>query len=350
MNRRVLLASRPTGLPRVENFAFDSAPIPEPGAGEVLVENIWLSIDPFIRGRMNAGPSYARAMEIGEVVVGGTVGRVIRSNVAALEPGDLVQGQGCWQQYSALRVADASELEPGVLPTWKLDPQAFPARFALSTLGMPGLTAYVGLHDIGQLRSQDTVVVSSASGAVGSVVGQLAKIAGARVIGIAGGPQKCSFVAHRLGFDAGVDYKAPDFEARLRQACPHGIDLYFDNVGGTVTDACMSLLNTHGRVVLCGQTAHYNMESLPPGPDRSLLLRVQILLGRLNVRGFIVSDHWHRREQFLADAAPLVTSGRLQLQEHIAQGLDAAPGALIDLLQGNSFGKVLIQIAPESGE
>jgi NADPH-dependent curcumin reductase CurA len=345
-NRRVVLAARPSGVPREEDFRIETAPLPQPGPNEVLVKNLWLSIDPYMRGRMDPGPSYARPLEIGGVMMGGTVGQVVQSNAPGVRIGDFVQGEGGWQEYGVMRIADATQFESGALPTWQLDPTAFEPRLSLSLLGMPGLTAFVGLRDIGQVRSADTVVISSAAGVVGSVAGQLAKRAGARVVGIAGGPDKCSFVERDLGFDACVDYKSPDFETALRSACPHGIDLYFDNVGGSVGDACMALINTQGRVVLCGQSAHYNMQELPPGPDRTVLLRIQILINRLTVRGLIVSDHWDRRDEFLREMVPLVRAGQVKLREDVVDGLDRAPRALIDLLQGRNFGKVLVRVQP----
>ena len=259
INRRVVLAGRPVGRPTPANFRLEEAPVPEPADGELLCRTIYLSLDPYMRGRMNEGPSYAEPVEVGEVMEGGTVGEVVRSRLAGFRAGDIVVGRGGWQGFAVLRAGDAQKVDPGLAPI----------STALGVLGMPGQTAYVGLREIGKPQAGETLVVAAASGAVGSVVGQIAKIRGCRVIGIAGSKAKCDFLVGELGFDAGVDHHAPDFPDRLRAACPDGIDVYWENVGGPVFEAVLPLLNNFARVPVCGLIAWYNATELPPGPDRT---------------------------------------------------------------------------------
>ncbi|HYC05549.1 MAG TPA: NADP-dependent oxidoreductase [Azospirillaceae bacterium] len=335
VNRKWVLASRPVGMPTLENFRLEEAPVPVPGEGELLLRTLWLSLDPYMRGRMSAAKSYAQPVEIGGTMVGGTVARVEASNAPGFQPGDIVQCMNGWQDYA---VAHPKAVV-------KLDPNAFPPTLALGTLGMPGLTAFVGLMDIGEPKAGETVVVSAASGAVGSVVGQLAKARGCRAVGIAGGKDKCDYVVNELGFDVCVDHKAPDFQEQLKAACPQGIDVYFENVGGKVGDACIALLNAFGRVPVCGRIANYNDTELPPGPDRMGLLLTQVLAKRLRLQGFIVSERWHRMGAFHEEAIPLIRSGKLKYREDVSEGLESAPEAFFGLLEGRNFGKLLVKVA-----
>ncbi|MFC7334395.1 NADP-dependent oxidoreductase [Rhodocista pekingensis] len=337
VNRRIVLAERPQGMPTPETFRLEEGPVPTPGPDQVLLRTVWLSLDPYMRGRMSAAKSYAQPVEIGDVMVGGTVCEVVQSNAEGFGPGDLVLAQTGWQEYAVA----------GLKAVQKLDPGAFPPSLALGTLGMPGLTAYVGLLDIGEPRNGETVVVSAAAGAVGSVVGQIARIKGCRAVGIAGGKDKCDYVTGTLGFDACVDYKAPDFMQRLKEACPGGIDVYFDNVGGDVADACMALLNNFARVPVCGRIANYNDTELPPGPNRVPQLMGLVLTRRLKVQGFIVSDRWHRMADFHHDMGGWLRDGRIKYREDVVEGLEKAPEAFIGLLQGRNFGKLLVRVGPD---
>ncbi|HYU11115.1 MAG TPA: NADP-dependent oxidoreductase [Stellaceae bacterium] len=331
-NRQVVLKRRPSGLPVSEDFAIVDAPLPEPGAGEVLLRGIYLSLDPYMRGRISGVRSYARPTEIGEVIEGRVVGQVGRSNHPDFREGDFASGGYAWQLYSAVPGS-------GLL---KLDPAEAPISTALGVLGMPGMTAYVGLSDIGQPKAGETVVVSAASGAVGAVAGQLAKQQGARVVGIAGGADKCRYVGEELGFDAAVDHRSADLGAALDAACPKGIDVYFENVGGAVQQAVFPRLNDFGRMIMCGMIAEYNDKEPRPGPNLGAVVRK-----RLKIQGFIVSDQRHRYGEFRAMAAPLVKSGQLKYREDIVDGLDYAPEAFIGLLQGRNFGKLLVRLSDD---
>lgn len=337
MNRQITLAARPKGEPRESDFRLVETPIPEPGPGQMRLRTLYLSLDPYMRGRMNAGPSYAPPVEIGQVMGGGTVSRVEVSNVPGFREGDLVEAYAGWQD-------DALSDGRGVR---KLDPTIAPVTTALGVLGMPGMTAWTGLMNIGQPKPGETVVVAAASGAVGSVVGQLAKIKGCRAAGIAGGEQKCRYVVEELGLDACVDHRAPDFAEKLGAACPAGIDVYFENVGGPVFDAVLPLLNKFARVPVCGLIAHYNDTRPPEGPDRLPRLMSQVLVKRLTLRGFIVFDFASQQGDFLAEVAPMVRDGRIRYREHVVDGLENAPRALIGLLRGENFGKVIVRVAAE---
>jgi len=330
-SRRVLLRRRPVGEPRVEDFEVEDLPVPEPGPGQVLLRTIYLSLDPYMRGRMNEGPSYTGTPNpgLGDVMVGGTVSEVVRSSSERFAAGDIVAGSEGWRSHS---LSNGNGLR-------KLDPKAAPISTALGVLGMPGMTAYVGLLDIGRPKSGETVVVSAAAGAVGSAVGQMAKIKGCRAIGVAGGRAKCEHVVKELGFDACVDYKSQDVYTALKQACPDGIDVYFDNVGGPVLDAVMRLINRDARIPICGLISEYNATEPPRGPN----LR-PILVNRATVRGFIVSDHADRSAEFLREATSWVQGGRLRYREDIVDGLENAPRAFIGLLRGENFGKRLIRV------
>jgi NADPH-dependent curcumin reductase len=331
-NRQVLLKQRPNGMPSAADFAIVDAPMPDPAEGEVLVRGIYLSLDPYMRGRISAARSYAKPVAVGAVMEGRVVGQVARSRDPAFREGDFVFGGNGWQLYSA---APGNNL-------LKLDPAEAPLSTALGVLGMPGLTAYVGLSEIGRPQPGETVVVSAASGAVGEVVGQLARRAGARAVGIAGGADKCRFVERELGFDAAIDHRAADLGATLAQACPNGIDVYWENVGGAVQQAVFPRLNDFARMVMCGMVAEYNDIAPRPGPNLMAAVRK-----RLKIQGFIVSDQWQRWGEYRAMAAPLVRSGELKYREDIVDGLDHAPDALIGLLQGRNFGKLLIRLGPD---
>ena len=333
-SRRVLLKRRPVGEPRVEDFEVEDAPVPDPGPGQVLLRTIYLSLDPYMRGRMNEGPSYTGTPNpsLGEVMVGGTVSEVVHSNHDRFAAGDIVAGSEGWRSHS---VSSGASLR-------KLDPKAAPISTALGVLGMPGLTAYVGLLDIGQPKAGETVVVSAAAGAVGSAAGQIAKIKGCRAVGIAGGRAKCEHVVKELGFDECVDYKSQDVFTALKLACPKGIDVYFDNVGGPVLDAVTRLINRDARISICGLISEYNATESPRGPN----LR-PILVNRATIRGFIVSDHADRSAEFLREAAGWVQAGRLRYREDIVQGLENAPRAFIGLLRGENVGKRLIRVSPD---
>jgi NADPH-dependent curcumin reductase CurA len=330
INRQILLKSRPEGAPGLDNFELAQAPIPEPGEGEVLLRNVYLSLDPYMRGRMSAAKSYAKPAAIGQPMVGGTVCEIFKSRNPQYAAGDIVLGYGGWQDYA---LSNGAGLR-------KLDPTAAPVSTALGVLGMPGMTAYVGLLEIGQPKPGETVVVAAASGAVGSVVGQIARIKGCNAVGIAGGADKCRFVVDELGFDACVDHRAADFAKQLEAACPAGIDVYFENVGGAVQQTVWPLLNDFARIPVCGLIAQYDATVPLPGPDMFSVLRKRLLL-----RGFIVWDFAAKQGDFLCDVGEWVRSGRLKYREDIAEGLESAPAAFIGMLRGRNFGKTLVRIA-----
>jgi NADPH-dependent curcumin reductase CurA len=330
LNRQVLLASRPQGVVTPDNFRIVDAPLPAVGADEVLVRNEWLSLDPYMRGRMNDVKSYVPPVQIGEVMVGQTVGEVIESNAAQLQPGDRVLTQLGWQQYGAARAKDVT----------KIDTRRVPASCYLGVLGMPGLTAWFGLHEIGQPKAGETVVVSAASGAVGSVVGQLARIDGCRVVGIAGGKAKCDYVVNELGFDACIDYKAGNLLADLREDCPKGVDVHFENVGGAILDTLLRVMNLRSRIVVCGLIAEYNATE----PYGYKMLR-SVLVNRIRMQGMIVFDWKDRYGEGIKELAGYLADGRLKYRESIVDGLDNAPNGLIALLKGENFGKQLVKLA-----
>jgi NADPH-dependent curcumin reductase CurA len=334
-NLQVRLRRRPEGEPGPEDFEIAEAPPPAPGPGEVLLRARFLSLDPYMRGRMSAAKSYAKPVEIGEVMEGETAGEVLASNDPRFAPGDLVAGGRGWQRLCAVEGARLRKLDATLapLPAW------------LGVLGMPGLTAWVGLEDIGQPKPGETVVVSAASGAVGQVVGQLAKARGARVVGIAGGPAKCAFVTGELGFDACLDHRQR-LEPQLDAACPEGVDVYWENVGGPVQAAVFPRLRDFGRMVMCGMIAQYNIapgadaSGAPPGPNLGPVVRK-----RLRIQGFIVSDTgWGRYDAFLAEMRPLIAAGRMRWREDVVEGLRNAPRAFIGLLRGENFGKLLVRV------
>ena len=336
INHRIVLNSRPVGAPTLDNFRLEEAPIAAPATGEVLLRTLYLSLDPYMRGRMSDGPSYAAPVALGEVMVGGTVSRVESSNHPDFKPGDLVLGKSGWQ---SLALSDGNGLN-------KLDAAMTHPSLALGVLGMPGFTAYMGLLDIGQPKAGETVVVAAASGAVGSVVGQIAKLKGCHVVGIAGGADKCRYVVDELGFDACIDHRSPDLKQQLASACPKGIDVYFENVGGAVFDAVLPLLNTKARVPVCGLIAHYNDTTLPPGPDRLGLLTRTLLIKRIKMQGFIIFDDYaHRYGEFFAEMSQWLKDGKIKFREDVIDGLENAPQAFIDLLEGKNFGKLVVRVA-----
>ena len=330
MNRQVLLASRPQGWVREENFRIVDAPVPDPGPGEVLVRGEWLSLDPYMRGRMNEAKSYAAPVEIGQVMVGQVVGEVLESRDPAFSVGDKVLASLGWQLYG---VAAAKSLR-------KIDASRVPVTYYLGVLGMPGMTAWFGLSEIAKPKGGETLVVSAASGAVGSVVGQLARIAGCRVVGIAGGKAKCAYVVDELGFDASIDYKADDVLQRLRETCPDGVDVYFENVGGALLDALLAVMNRFSRIVICGLVAEYNATE-PYGYKR---LR-SILVNRIRMQGMLVFDWEARYGEALEALGGHLASGKLKYRESIVEGIDNAPKGLIGLLRGENFGKQLVRLA-----
>jgi NADPH-dependent curcumin reductase len=332
MNRQIRLRSRPDGSPSIDNFQGVDAPMPAVKDGDVLRRTIYLSLDPYMRGRMSDLPSYAAPVAVGDVMCGHTVSAVVESRNPAFRAGDIVAGYDGWQAYA---VSNGQELRA-------LDPRAVPVSTAIGVLGMPGVTAYVGLLDIGQPKPGETVVVSAASGAVGSVVGQLAKIKGCRAVGIAGSAEKCRYVVGELGFDACINYKTDDLVPALKAACPDGVDVYFENVGGAVLKAVLRVVNRGARIPLCGLISEYNATENPGGPN----LR-PLLTQRAMIRGFIVSDHYDRFPAFLAECTPWVREGRLRYREDIAEGLDQAPAAFMGLLAGKNFGKMMVRVSTD---
>ncbi|MCC6778609.1 MAG: NADP-dependent oxidoreductase [Hyphomicrobiales bacterium] len=334
INRRILLVRRPDGAPTTDCFALEEAPLPAPGEGEVLVRQLYLSLDPYMRGRMSAAKSYAAPAGLSEPMVGRTIGKVVASRNGKFAVGDRVLGNGGWQDYALSDGQGLRRIEPS---------PGVPIPTALGVLGMPGMTAYCGLLEIGRPAARETLVVAAASGAVGSVVGQIGKIKGCRVVGIAGGPAKCRFVVDELGFDACLDHRAPDLAGSLEAVCPTGVDIYFENFGGAVQQAVWPLLNDFARVPVCGLIAQYDATSEVPGPDL-----VSVLRKRLTLRGFIVTDFAAKQADFRRDVGEWVRTGRIKYREDIVDGLEQAPRALIGLLCGENFGKRLVRIAPDA--
>jgi NADPH-dependent curcumin reductase CurA len=328
-NRRILLVSRPDGWVTEANFALHAAAIPTPRDGEFLVRNQWLSLDPYMRGRMDAKKSYAKYVELGEVMTGGTVGEVVESRHPRFAAGELVTGAFGWQEYA---VSDGTGVR-------KVDAAKAPPSYALGVLGMPGVTAWMGLLDIAQPKPGETVVVSAASGAVGSVVGQLAKLKGCRAVGIAGGKAKCDYVVGELGFDACVDHKAGRLRDDLQAAAPQGIDVDFENVGGEVLDACLPLMNPASRITICGLVSQYN--ATEPYGIRNLR---SVLVNRIRMQGFIVSDRMELWPRALDELGGWVAEGRIKYRETVAHGLENAPRAFIGMLRGENLGKQLVKL------
>jgi NADPH-dependent curcumin reductase CurA len=329
-NQKIVMASRPVGWVTEANFRLEEEPVPTPGAGEVLVRNHFLSLDPYMRGRMNAGKSYSAAMNVGDVMVGGTVGEVVASNDPLLKPGDKVVGRLGWQLYGTGAARDMLKVDSG----------AVPLSAYLGPVGMPGVTAWVGTYEFCRPQAGETLVVDAASGAVGSVVGQLARMKGARVVGIAGGPAKVKHVVEDLGFDACIDYRAPSFREDFKAATPKGVDCLFENVGGEVMETVVARFNPFARMALCGLVSQYN-ETDPQG----LKGLFSLLVNRVSVRGFIVSDHMEKWPQALAELGQGVGAGKIRYHETVADGLAAAPKAFIGLLKGQNLGKQLVKLA-----
>lgn len=337
-NRRIVLASRPKGAPVKKNFRTEKAPIPPLGPGQMLLRTIYLSLDPYMRGRMSEGPSYAPPVSIGDVMVGGTVSRIEASRHPDYSEGDWVLGNTGWQEYA---ISDGDGLTP-------LDPDHAPPSYALGLLGMTGFTAYMGLLDIGRPKAGETVVVAAATGAVGSVVGQIAKLKGCRAVGIAGRPDKCRYAVEELGFDECIDHRSPGFKSGLAAAVPNGIDVYFESVGGDVFKAVVPLLNDHARVPLCGLIAHYNATSPPRGPDRTPSLMRTLLTRRIKIQGFIIfDDYGSRYHEFAEQMGKWLVAGKLKYREDMVDGLDNAPGAFIGLLEGKNFGKLVVRVSAD---
>ena len=332
-NRRITLASRPEAYPEPRHFRLEEVAIPQPREGEALVRTIWLSLDPYMRGRMREGPSYAAPVEIGGVMTGGVVGRVVESRTPELAVGDIVEGSLGWQEYAVAG--------PGALRI--VDPSLAPISTAIGVLGMPGMTAYFGFLDVGKPEVGDTVVVSAASGAVGQVVGQIARIMGCRVVGTAGSDAKVDFIVNELGFDAGINYKTEDVDAALAAACPNGIDVYFDNVGGFVTDAALQLINVHARISVCGQISQYNLPT-PELAPRNMGLLIQ---KQARMEGFLVFNFAHRHEHARQRMAAWIRSGDLRYKEDVVEGLENAPSAFIGMMTGENFGKLLVKVRDE---
>lgn len=334
-NRRIVLVQRPQGAPKLTDFCLETAPVPAPGEGQVLLQTLYLSLDPYMRGRMSEGPSYASATGLGEVMPGGVVSRVVTSRNPQFQEGELVLAYSGWQEFA---ITDGEGL-------MKLDPGIPHPSLALGVLGMPGFTAYMGLLDIGNPQPGETVVVAAVTGAVGAVVGQIAKLKGCRVVGIAGGSEKCRYATEELGLDACLDHRAEGLPERLAAACPQGIDVYFENVGGAVLEAVLPLLNPNARVPVCGLIAHYNAEGLPDGPDKSPLLMRTILTKRVKMQGYIIFlDYGPRYGEFLAAMLPWVREGKIRYREDVVDGLENAPAAFLGLLEGKNFGKLVVRV------
>ena len=339
--QRITLASRPDGKPTTANFRLEDAPMREPADGEILVRVIYLSLDPYMRGRMDASRSYAKAVEVGGTMEGGGVAQVIASRNPKFAVGDFVNGMFGWASHA---ISDGTMVR-------KLDPALAPISTAVGVLGMPGLTAFVGLNDHGRPKAGETLVVGAATGAVGSVVGQLGKLYGLNVVGVAGGAEKCTYAVDELGFDACIDHRSPDLAAQLKAACPKGVDIYYENVGGATLEAVMPLMNVWGRIPVCGMIAWYDLGGLGSGPlegaDRLPKMWRTILVQRLTVRGFIIFDHYDRFPAFFEEVSGHIRDGRLKYRESITQGLENAPQAFLSLLKGGNFGKQLVQVSKD---
>ncbi|MBV0913641.1 NADP-dependent oxidoreductase [Anianabacter salinae] len=334
---RIVLASRPKGAPTADNFRHESFDLPAPGAGEVALRTVWLSLDPYMRGRMNDGPSYAAATGIGEVMTGEVVAEVTESHDDAFKPGDLVQARIGWASHGVSAGADLRKL-----PT---DNPA-PLQSYLGILGMPGLTAFVGVNDLLEVQSGQTVVISAATGAVGTMAGQLAKAKGARVIGVAGGPEKCDFAVKELGFDLCLDHRSPALRDEMAMAAPDGIDRYFENVGGSTLSAVIGNMAEFGRIAVCGMVAWYNGKNTDTAPPLPVVWR-NVLTKRLRVEGFLIFDRYDRLDAFLSEVGPMVADGTIKYRETVMDGLDNAPDAFLSMLEGGNFGKQLVRVGDD---
>lgn len=330
-NRQWILASRPVGEPTMDDFDLVESEVPEPGPREVLVRTLYMSVDPYMRGRMRDAESYAEPWQVGEVMHAGCVGEVIASRHSSFDEGDVVSGDLRWAEYA---IADGDTLR-------QVDPDLGPISTALGVLGMPGQTAYFGLLDIGDPNPGDTLVVSGAAGAVGSVVGQIGSLAGCRVVGIAGADEKIEWLTDDLGFDGGINYKSTDVASALDETCPEGIDVYFDNVGGEITDAVIPRLNTHARVPVCGQISVYNATDVPTGPRHF----PSLISSRARVEGFLVSDFSTRFDEAARRLAQWVNAGQIEYRETVTEGIENAPEAFLNLFEGTKIGKQLVKVA-----
>jgi NADPH-dependent curcumin reductase len=339
LNRRIVLASRPVKAATLDCFRLETQPVGDLQDGELLLRTVWLSLDPYMRGRMSDAPSYAPPVAVGQVMIAETVARVERSRHPSFREGDWVLAPSGWQEYAISKGA-------GIV---KLPPQIGSPSHALGVLGMPAFTAFVGLLDIGKPKPGETVVVAAATGAVGSMVGQIAKLKDCRVVGVAGGETKCAWAVQGLGFDGCIDHHSQDFSVKLAAACPNGVDVYYENVGGKVFRAVLPLLNAHARIPLCGLISQYN-EAPPSAPAESVpgLMR-QILVKRLALRGFIISDGFeHRRPDFLDSMSGWLRAGKIKYREDIVEGLENAPSAFLGLLAGRNFGKLVVRVSPDA--
>jgi NADPH-dependent curcumin reductase CurA len=337
INRQIVLAAYPEGAPKDSDFELAESPVPKPGAGQVLCRVIHLSLDPYMRGRISPAKSYAKSVAIGEVITGGSVSQVIKSKSPDFTEGNIVFGYTGWQDYA---VMEAGQLK-------SVNPQLAPISTALGVLGMPGMTAYTGLANIAQPKEGETLVVAAASGAVGSAVGQIAKIKGCRTIGVAGGDDKCAFVVKELGFDACLNHRDPDFAEQLGSACPDGVDIYWENVGGAVFEAVLPLCNPFGRVPVCGLVAHSNATELPSGPNQVPVLMRSALTKRLRIQGFIVWDYAAQEAESIEHMSKWIREGRVRYREDFVDGLENAPGAFQGLLQGKNFGKLVVRVSSD---
>ena len=335
-NRRIVLSERPNGLPDKNTLQFEETPVPQAGNGQMLLRTVYLSLDPYMRGRMNDSKSYAAPVGIGEVMTGQVVAEVVSSSVDGFSVGDHVLHGSGWQDYA---VSDGT----GVMNLGKSPENP---SWSLGILGMPGYTAYAGLLKIGEPKAGETVVVAAAAGPVGATVGQIAKLKGCRVVGIAGGTEKCAHVVNNLGFDVCIDHKSDDVAGQLKAACPDGIDVYFENVGGKVLYAVLPLLNEFARMPVCGVVSWYNLTGLPEGPDHGPMIMGTILRMKVKVQGFIIFDSFPHSlyREFAADMKTWLADGKVQYKEQVVEGLENAPGALNDVLLGQSFGKMVVKI------
>lgn len=337
MSKRIELISRPVGMPQPSDFNICEKPVPDLTDNQILCRTIYLSLDPYMRGRMNDAKSYAASVELGDVVTAEAVSEVIESTSDKFKAGDIVAGMNGWQSHAVL---DAGEVR-------HVDPQQAPISTALGVLGMPGLTAYVGLLDKGQPKSGETLVVSAATGAVGAVVGQIGRIKGLRVVGIAGAQEKCDYAVSELGYDACVSHRSDTLRDDLKAVCPDGIDVYFESVGGDVQRAVFPLLNVHARATICGLIAWYNLTAAPEGPDMVPGLMRQILTKRLSINGIIIFDHYDRYRDFQRDVSGWIADGSLKYREDIVDGLENAVEAFQGLMQGRNFGKLIVRVSED---
>lgn len=335
-NRRVVLAERPQGLPNKDTLRLEDASVPVAGDGEMLLRTAYLSLDPYMRGRMNDAKSYATPVEIGQVMTGQVVAEVMQSHVSGFVPGDYVLSGSGWQDYAISDGADTMKLgKAPANPTW-----------ALGILGMPGYTAYAGLMKIGEPKVGETVVVAAASGPVGATVGQIAKLKGCRVVGVAGGAEKCKHVIETLGFDDCIDHKSEDFAEALKASCPQGIDVYFENVGGKVLYSVLPLLNPFARIPVCGVVSWYNLTGLPEGPDFGPAIMGTLLRMKIKMQGFIIYDSFPKEtyKEFVGEMTGWLAEGKVKYKEQVVEGLENAPAAFNDLLVGKSFGKMVVKV------